>query len=69
MRVEYDPKRDLMYVWFAEKGTPAASTEVIRPGLHADFDSDGKLVGLELLEASQTVGDALSIELALPVTV
>ncbi len=66
MRVEYDPARDLLYVWFAEKGTQAATTEVIRPGVHALFDPDGKIVGIEVLDASESVGGSLSFEVALP---
>jgi uncharacterized protein YuzE len=60
VKVEYDPARDLLYVWFARPGTEAATTEVIRPGVHADFDRDGKIVGLEVLDASGGIEGALA---------
>lgn len=65
MKVQYDPDRDLLYVWFAPIGTHAASTETIRPGVHADFDGAGRLVGLEVLEARAIIGASPSVEVDL----
>jgi uncharacterized protein YuzE len=44
MKIEYDPERDLLYIRFAELETKAAQTVTITPGVHADFDRDGKLI-------------------------
>jgi uncharacterized protein YuzE len=44
MKIEYDPDRDLLYIYFAELGVKAAQTVTISPGVHADFDKDGKLM-------------------------
>ena len=66
MKIEYDSTRDLVYVWFSTPGTKAARTETITPGVHADFDSQGRLVGLEVLDASETMGNRLQFEVALP---
>jgi len=38
MRIDYDPVRDLLYVYFAEPATKAAETVTVTPGVHADFD-------------------------------
>ena len=65
MKIEYDQQRDLLYVWFREPGARAARTDTLAPGIHADFDSQGHLIGLEVLEASATLGGRVQFELAL----
>jgi uncharacterized protein YuzE len=64
MRVEYDPVRDLLYIYFAEPSQKAAKTITIVPGVHADFGADGKLIGLEVIDASEITGR--KIEFTLP---
>lgn len=68
MKIEYDSERDLLYVWFGTPGTKAAHTETISPGVHADFDATGKLIGLEVLDASDILGRKVQFEVALPST-
>ena len=63
MKIEYDPDRDLLYIYFAEIETKAAQTVTITPGVHADFDRDGKLMGIEVLEASKVMGKKIEIKL------
>lgn len=65
MKVEYDPTRDLLYLWLATPGTKAASTKVVSPGVHADFDGDGTLIGMEVLDASDVLQDNLQFEVEL----
>ena len=65
MKIEYDPDRDLLYIWFAEPGGKAARTETITPGVHADFDRDGRLVGIEVLDASDVLHSKLAFEVTL----
>jgi uncharacterized protein YuzE len=62
MRIEYDSTRDLLYVWLAMPGTRSARTETLAPGVYADFDAQGKLVGLEVLDASQVMGQQSQFE-------
>ena len=64
MKFEYDPTRDLLYIYFAEPTAKAAKTVTIEPGVHADFDSSGKLIGLEILDASEIMQN--KIEFTLP---
>ncbi|MGE0683086.1 MAG: DUF2283 domain-containing protein [Candidatus Binatia bacterium] len=66
MRIEYDPKRDLLYIWFGAVGTKAAQTTTVSPGVHADFDMNGKLIGLEVLDATEVLGRHVQFEVALP---
>jgi uncharacterized protein YuzE len=65
MKVEYDAKRDLLYLLLAPEGKKAAHTETVAPGVHVDFDRDGKIVGIEVVEASSVVGADPSLEVAL----
>jgi Uncharacterized conserved small protein len=65
MKVEYDPARDLLYLWLRPPGTTAAATETVSPGVHADFDRDGTLIGLEILDASEVLEDNVQFEVEL----
>ena len=65
MKVEYDPERDLVYVWFGTPGAQAARTETVAPGVHADFDAHGRLIGLEVLEASAVLEHKVQFEVVL----
>jgi uncharacterized protein YuzE len=65
MKMEYDPTRDLLYIWFGVPGTKAAQTETVTPGVHADFDREGKLLGIEVLDASDVMQNKVQFEVAL----
>ncbi len=66
MRIEYDPDRDLLYIWFGTVGTKAARTITVTPGVHADFDASDRLIGLEVLDATEVLGKKVQFEVALP---
>jgi len=66
MRIEYDPKRDLLYIWFGAVGIKSAQTTTVSPGVHADFDAHGKLIGLEVVDATEILGRSVQFEVALP---
>jgi len=63
MKIEYDHERDLLYIYFSEIDTKAAETITITPGVHADFDREGKLIGIEVVEASKIVGKKIEFKL------
>jgi len=65
MKMEYDPIRDLLYIWFGVPGSKAARTETVTPGVHADFDREGKLLGIEVLDASDVLQQKVQFEVAL----
>jgi len=65
MKMEYDPIRDLLYIWFGVPGTKAARTETVTPGVHADFDREGKLLGIEVLDASDVLQHKVQFEVTL----
>ena len=64
MKLEYDPVRDLLYIYFAEPDQKVAKTLTVVPGVHADFSADEKLIGIEVIDASEVMGN--KIEFALP---
>jgi len=64
MKLEYDPIRDLLYIYFAESSIKAAKTVTVVPGVHADFNVEGKLIGIEVIDASEVMGR--KIEFTLP---
>ena len=66
MKIEYDPTRDLLYIWFSMVSTKAAQTITVVPGIHADSDASGKLIGLEVLDAAEVLGEKLQFEVSLP---
>ena len=66
MKIEYDPKLDLLYIWFGAPGEKAAQTVTVVPGVHADFSSKGKLLGIEVLDASEVLGKRVQFEVGLP---
>jgi len=69
MRIEYDPDRDLLYIWFRSPGEKSAQTLTIAPGVFADFTPDGRLVGIEILDASELLGEQPRVEVPLPMAV
>ena len=65
MKVEYDPVRDLLYLWFGIPGEKAARTETVVPGVHADFNAQGRLIGIEVLDASEVLRHKVQFEVEL----
>lgn len=61
MKVTYEQKTDTLTVIFKE-GVPVAESDEDKPGVILDYDEDGNLVSLEVLDASKRVTDARKIE-------
>ena len=64
MKIEFDQVRDLLYLYFDGPDKKAAETKTISPGVLADFDRAGKLIGIEIIDASEITGK--KIEFGLP---
>ena len=61
MKIEYDPEVDALYVRLQEK--IVAKTVEVDEGVNIDFDDQGKLIGLEILDATEryTLSDIFNI--------
>jgi Uncharacterized conserved small protein len=51
MKIEYDREVDALYVRLQEKFV--AKTVEVDEGINIDFDEGGKLIGLEILDATE----------------
>ena len=61
MKVSYDPKTDILCIVLRDNRSIAESDED-KPGVILDYDTEGNLVSLEVLDASTRVSDARKIE-------
>ncbi len=52
MRTSYDPEADAFYARFAPEKVRIEGTEEVAPGVMVDFDANGDVVGIEVLNAS-----------------
>lgn len=56
MRIEYDPEADALYLQFRPVAPGTAQARPITDDVIADYGPDGRLVGLEILDASAVLG-------------
>jgi len=61
MKVSYDPRTDTLSAIFMEDVQVTESDEE-KPGVILDYDQEGHLVSLEILEASQRIMQTRKIE-------
>ena len=54
MRITYDPEADALSIIFRET---TVTTKHLAEGIAADYDSAGKLAGLEFLDAAKRFAD------------
>ena len=61
MKIHYDSKTDTLKVILRDG--PVAESDADKPGVILDYDADGNLVSLEVLDASQRVEDPETVTL------
>jgi YD repeat-containing protein len=54
MRITYDREVDALYIRFKET---TVTTKHLADGIAADYDADGRLAGIEILDAKKRLGD------------
>jgi uncharacterized protein YuzE len=54
MKITYDREVDALYIRFKET---TVTTKHLGEGIAADYDSDGRLAGIEILDAVKRLGD------------
>ncbi len=57
MKIQYDAEVDAIYLEFRHLEPGTAECRELSQDITADYGPDGKLAGLEILDASQLVGD------------
>ena len=62
MKIEYDSEVDALYIRIQEKYV--AKTKEIAEGINVDFDEDGKVIGFEILDATDRYSQADIFNLA-----
>ena len=51
MKIRYDKEADALYIDLID--LPSMESEEIAPGIIVDYSKDGRIVGIEVLNASQ----------------
>ena len=63
MKVRYDPEVDVLST--RPQRRPVHERNEDKPGIILDYDDNGNVVGLEILDASKRMGDSMSVEYAI----
>jgi uncharacterized protein YuzE len=64
VKVAYDPRTDTLSVILRD-GVQVAESDEEKPGIILDYDKDGNLISLEVLDASTRVSDTRTMEFQL----
>jgi len=59
MKISYDAEVDALTITFREA---TVTTKHLAEGIAADYDRDGRLAGLEILDAKRRFGDEQNFE-------
>ncbi len=62
MKIVYDQETDILRVTF--RSAPIDESDEDKPGVILDYDKDGNIVGLEILDASKRIENPRSLEYA-----
>ncbi len=60
MKVKYDKEVDVLYIVFNEKKIIESDED--KPGIILDYDADGSIVGIEILDASKKMKHPTKVE-------
>jgi uncharacterized protein YuzE len=60
MKVTYDPEVDVLRILFRDG--PIEESDEDKPGVILDYDKEGNMVGLEVLNASQRIENPRGVD-------
>lgn len=60
MKVTYDPTVDILRIVFRD--VPIEESDSEKPGVILDYDKDGNVIGMEVLNASKSIENPLAVE-------
>ena len=62
MKVTYDTEADILRILFSQ--TAIEESDEDKPGVIIDYDKDGNIVGLEVLDASKRIENPRALDYA-----
>jgi uncharacterized protein YuzE len=62
MKVTYDAEVDILRIIFTS--VPVEESDEDRPGVIIDYDKDGNIVGMEILDASKRTENPFAVDYA-----
>jgi uncharacterized protein YuzE len=62
MKVTYDPEVDVLRIHF--RNAPIEESDEGKPGVIIDYDRDGNVVGMEILDASKRMDNPRALDYA-----
>ncbi len=63
MKVNYDREVDILYIKLTDEAIEESDEE--KPGFVIDYDANGLVVGIEIMNASKSVSKPNTVELAI----
>ncbi len=66
MQIRYDAEVDILRILLSDE--KIYQSDEAAPGLIVDYTQEGKIVGFELLDASESVADPYTVQLRIPKT-
>lgn len=64
MKITYDSEVDVMRIIF--NNSPIEESDEEKPGFIVDYDKEGNIVGLEILDASKRMDNPRLVEYSIP---
>jgi YD repeat-containing protein len=58
VKITYDPEVDALYIQFLDT---TVTTEHLAEGIAADYDAEGRLAGIEILDALERLGGSQTL--------
>jgi len=55
IKTSYDPESDALFVWLAPEPIKSVNTSEVAPGIMLDFDAEGRVIGIEVLDVRERV--------------